>query len=431
MRHVARLVTLLALAFTPALARGADPVLKGGDRVAIVGDSITEQKLYSKYVEAYLLACSGVPDLKVFQYGWGGERADGFANRLENDLASFQPTVVTLCYGMNDGSYQPFNEQIGRTYEGNMRRILAGLTKVGVRTTVIGSPGAVDQYFFRPGQQMGDQPAHVAYNDNLAHLRDIDKMLAEETKQPFANVHDAMYQAMQKAQEKLGNKYHVCGNDGFHPRPNGQLIMAYAFLKGLGLDGKIGEIKGDARQTKVTATEGHEVVGGSHVDRTYTIELESKRWPFCFEGDGKSPESTRSIVPFLPFNDDLNRLTLVFTNLDAAKAKVTWGDQAKEFTKEQLAAGINLAAEFDKTPFDAAFGELVAAIGQKQNFETFMIKTVVTQFRSYPAELKADAELQAALKTVSSRLQVQQQALDAAARKLLVPVKHTLSVTPL
>lgn len=28
-----------------------------GARVAIVGDSITEQKLYSKYMEAYLLAC--------------------------------------------------------------------------------------------------------------------------------------------------------------------------------------------------------------------------------------------------------------------------------------------------------------------------------------------------------------------------------------
>jgi hypothetical protein len=41
-------------------------------RVAIVGDSITEQKLYSKYVECWLLACSGVPDVRVMQFGWGG-----------------------------------------------------------------------------------------------------------------------------------------------------------------------------------------------------------------------------------------------------------------------------------------------------------------------------------------------------------------------
>ena len=74
----------------PLASLAAEPVLKPGDRVAIVGDSITEQKLYSKYVECYLLACSGVPDLKVMQYGWSGERANGFADRLENDLAGLQ-----------------------------------------------------------------------------------------------------------------------------------------------------------------------------------------------------------------------------------------------------------------------------------------------------------------------------------------------------
>ena len=34
----------------------ADPVVKDGDRVAIAGDSITEQKIYSRYIEAYLLS---------------------------------------------------------------------------------------------------------------------------------------------------------------------------------------------------------------------------------------------------------------------------------------------------------------------------------------------------------------------------------------
>jgi len=43
-------------------------------RVAIIGDSITEQKLYSKFIETYLLACTGRTDIKCFQFGWGGER---------------------------------------------------------------------------------------------------------------------------------------------------------------------------------------------------------------------------------------------------------------------------------------------------------------------------------------------------------------------
>jgi lysophospholipase L1-like esterase len=425
LRSAFALLTLLLLVTTPLAARAEGPVLKAGDRVAIIGDSITEQKLYSKYVECYLLACSGVPDLAVFQYGWSGETAAGFASRLENDCASFAPTVATTCYGMNDGGYQPFNEGIGKNYEANMRRVLAGLAKLGVRSIVVGSPGAVDQNFFRRGQMLGDQPAHVAYNDNLAHLRDIDKRLAGEHKQPFANVHDAMVEAMKKAQEKLGPQYHVCGGDGFHPAPNGQLVMAYAFLKGLGVDGNLGEITVDLKG-KAEVAGSHKLLGGSGG----TVEIESTRWPFCFEGNATSPDGTRSITPFVPFNEDLNRLTLKVKGLDIPKAKVTWGETSKEFTKEELAQGINLAAAFDKTPFDASFQKFAAAVAAKQSFETYMIKQVVTSFRSMPAEVRADPELQAALKTVAARLLAHQQKLDAAAKALLVPVKHKLTVEP-
>src|SRR5829696_8663054 len=53
-------------------------LLQPGDRLAICGDSITEQKMYSRIIEDYLIMC--VPDLQVTvrQYGWGGERAPGF-----------------------------------------------------------------------------------------------------------------------------------------------------------------------------------------------------------------------------------------------------------------------------------------------------------------------------------------------------------------
>jgi len=390
-----------------------------GARVAIVGDSITEQKLYSKYMEAYLLACSGVKDVSVFQYGWSGERAPGFAARLENDLAGFKPNVVTLCYGMNDGSYQPYNEQIGGAYEKAMRDILRKLSGVGVTKVVVGSPGAVDNYFFRPGQTFADgKPAAVSYNDNLAHLRDIDKKLAEESKQSFADVHAAMYDTMKKAQAELGEKYNVCGSDGFHPGPNGQLLMAYAFLKGLGVDGNIGEVSIDMKSAD----------GGK-------VELESARWPFCFDGDAKSPNGTRSILPFTPFNADLNRYTLKVTNLDAPKATVKWGNETKEFTREQLTAGVNLAAEFTTTPFDQSFQQLLGAIAAKQAHETYMIKSVITKFRDLvPAEAKDDAEVAAAFKVIQTKvggkLYEKHAALDADVKKLLVPVKHTIVVTP-
>lgn len=419
-------LTLVALTLTP-LALAVEPVLKPGDRVAIIGDSITEQKLYSKYIEAYLLACSGVPDVKVFQFGWSGETAAGFANRAENDLAVFQPTIATTCYGMNDGGYQPYRPEIGANYEANMRSVLRKLEGLEVRHVIVGSPGAVDQHFFRPGQMLGDQPAHLAYNDNLGHLRDIAKKLAgDRNAHGFANVHDAMFQAMQKAQEKLGTTYDVCGRDGFHPGPNGQLVMAYAFLKAMNLDGNIGEITIDMNG-QPTASEGHKLTSGD----AGKAELESTRWPFCFEGDAQSSAGTRSIAPFLPFNDELNRFTLKVKGLDTPKGVVTWGKATKEFPREQLEAGINLAAEFNPTPFDESFQKLTNAIGQKQNFETFMIKQMITQFRFLPPELKADAELQAALDKVKARLMARQLHLDTEARAQVVPVKHTITVAQL
>lgn len=426
MRRALRFFALCLTMVACSLASAAEPILKPGDRVAIIGDSITEQKLYSKYIEAYLLACSGVPDVKVMQFGWSGETAGGFAGRAENDLSVFKPTVATTCYGMNDGGYQPWREEIGVNYEKAMRSSADKMTKLGVRSIVFGSPGAVDIVFFRPNQMMGDRTAQEAYNDNLAHLRDIEKKLAAEYKQSFANVHDAMYDTMKKAQAELGKQYPVCGGDGFHPGPNGQLIMAYAFLKGLNVDGQIGEVVVDLAG-KSEASKGHEVVSAAGGK----VELKSSRWPFCFEGDEKSPNGTRSITKFFPFNDDLNRFTLKVKNLKASKAKVAWGAAEKEFTKEQLEQGVNLAAEFAQTPFDGEFQKLIGAIGNKQNFETYMIKSVITQFRSFPQELKDDAELAKALETIRTRLAARQEQLDGEARKLVVPVAHTLVVTPI
>ena len=95
----ARSLAVVLLVLSSQAFVSAQSLITPGARVAVVGDSITEQKLYSKYIEAYLLACSGVPEVRVFQFGWGGETASGFSARLENDLGVFKPSVVTLFPG--------------------------------------------------------------------------------------------------------------------------------------------------------------------------------------------------------------------------------------------------------------------------------------------------------------------------------------------
>jgi hypothetical protein len=56
--------------FNPRLAPAPGPLLlQTEDRLAIVGDSITEQKMYSRIIETYLTVC--VPQLKITADGVG------------------------------------------------------------------------------------------------------------------------------------------------------------------------------------------------------------------------------------------------------------------------------------------------------------------------------------------------------------------------
>jgi lysophospholipase L1-like esterase len=394
-------------------------------RLAIVGDSITEGRQYSRVIEAYLIACAGRTDLSIFNYGWSGETAGGFANRMENDLAPFKPTVATFCFGMNDGGYRLYEENIGRNYENNMRRILTSLAAMQVKDVVVGTPGAVDSQYFKTGQKFaGDIDAHAGYNESLRQLGLLDAKLAAEFKVGFADVHQPMMDAMVKGKAALGAEYDVCGRDGVHPGPNGGLVMAYALLRGLGCTGDIGTFAVDLKGT-ATATDGHKILSAANGK----VEIESTRYPFCFDADAKSAGSTRSILPFLPFNQELNRLVLKVTNLDAPKAKVTWGSESREFTKEQLTAGVNLAAEFAKTPFDGEFLKFLNAVSGKQGFDIQMIKGVVTQFRWLNDQFKDDAELKSAQQAIIARLVARREQLERELRAQLQPLKHTIEIT--
>jgi hypothetical protein len=80
---------LFLVAIAPALAAessASNPVLKTGARLALAGDSITEQKLYTRFIEDYLLMCAPEVQADVFNLGWSGEMAQGFFERMDADF---------------------------------------------------------------------------------------------------------------------------------------------------------------------------------------------------------------------------------------------------------------------------------------------------------------------------------------------------------
>src|SRR4051812_21787645 len=180
-------------------------LLKKGDRLAICGDSITEQKMYSRMMETYLTVCMPEYGISVRQYGWSGEKADGFLARMTNDCLRFKPTIATTCYGMNDHKYQPYSQEVGINYWNKSSAIVRAFKANGVRV-VHGSPGCVGKMPDWIPTASGTVPD---LNENLCQLRDIGVAMAKSERVAFADVFWPMLVTACAAQEKYGTNYMI------------------------------------------------------------------------------------------------------------------------------------------------------------------------------------------------------------------------------
>jgi len=200
--------------------------------------------------------------------------------------------------------------------------------------------------------------------------------------------------------------------------------MAYAMLKGLGCDGAIGTITVDLAANAATGTPRQKIVSAQNG----TVQVESTRYPFCFTGDPQDPQSTLNVINYLPFNQDLNRYMLVVKNLTGSKAKVTWGNTSKEFTADQLAKGVNLAAAFaGDNPFSAAFAKVNDAIVAQQTDETGLTKYWLGGMKDLVSSLPSQGPLLDQITQVGIK---ERNRLAQAAAAAVVPVDHTIKVEP-
>jgi len=399
--------------FNPRQAPAPGPLLlKEGDRLAIVGDSITEQKRYSRIIETYLTVC--VPQLKITarQFGWGGEKSDGFLKRMTNDCLRFQPTVATLCYGMNDHLYRTFDVMNGAWYCSNYTAIVKAFKAADARV-VLGSPGCVSKV---PSWKRPDLFTLDELNVSLCAFRDIGIGIAEREGGRFADVFWPMLKAGYEGQTRFGTTnetYMIAGKDGVHPGWAGHLVMAYAFLRAMGIDGEIGTITVDLSAPKAEASAGHMVEGVANGEVTLT----SSRYPFCATGETNRDDSIRSGMELVSFNQELNRFRLVVTNAAAPNYKVTWGGETRSYSATELSAGVNLAADFAGNPFSEAFKRVDEAVAAKQAYETTQIKNI---FHGTEGRKDLEAAVQ--------RTEAERAPLAAAIRAAFMPVKHVIRI---
>ncbi len=401
--------------FNPRRAPEPGPLLlEPGDRLAICGDSITEQKMYSRIIETYLTACVPHLDVTVRQYGWSGETAQGFLNRMDKDCLTFNPTVATLAYGMNDARYRPFDVNNGKWYEDHYSAIVQKFKEQDVRV-VVGSPGCAGKIATWVKAGSGTLQEH---NLHLCALRDIGIGIAQREEVRFADIFWPMFQAQVFAPGQhhatAEKPYQVAGADGIHPGWAGQVIMAYAFLRSLGLNGNIGTIEVNLTMQSATASVGHDV--GSFSNNI--VHLTSSRLPFCARGDLHSDSSIRSGMTLVPFTDDLNRFVLKVTDADVTmRYRVTWGESSVDFAGDDLIRGISLPVSFPENPLCEMFDRVDKAVAAKQAYETEQVKKIF-----HGPEGKADFQ-----KAVADTEAIRQPLADAVSNSLQ-SVSHSIAI---
>ena len=197
--------------------------LHDGDRLVFCGDSITDQKTYTRLVMDYFALRHPGTKLVFFNVGITGSTAGGWKkDGIEKHVLPLKPTVVSICLGMNDGGYRAHEQKTADAYEANLMSLITQIKTGGARVVLL-TPGAIDD------DTLPARYAKGIYNDTLDRLaRRVEAIAAREKIRVF-NIHDLMFDVQKRAKAKTPAFTMI--SDGVHPGEVGATVMAYGMLK--------------------------------------------------------------------------------------------------------------------------------------------------------------------------------------------------------
>ena len=219
----------LALMLATCLAAG-EVVIKDGDSIAFMGDSLTYLGNLHKpngYVNLVIegLKSAGVNATSI-PAGIGGNTTRDMLARLDRDVISKKPTWMTLNSGINDSPRMELEE-----FSANLAKIVDQATAAGIKviliTTTIGS-----------GENL--ESTEVAKRATFAEAF---RKLGKERGLIVVDMNTVMARELTE-RKKEGVKGLLLTYDGTHLNGLGNQIMAGEVLRGMGVpDAKIAELR--------------------------------------------------------------------------------------------------------------------------------------------------------------------------------------------
>lgn len=415
----------LALAVVAsANAQRNDFYLHDGDRVLFYGDSITDQRNYTMMIETYVV--TRYPGLKVqfTNSGWGGDRVTGGAGgdidlRLNRDVIPYNPSVITIMLGMNDGGYKAATEASDKAYFDGYRHIWQTIEKnfPQARITAI-EPSPYDNVTRLPGFPVG---GGIAYNDVMVAYGKWVGNFASENHLTLADANTDFVHMLQRANATDPAVAKDILADHIHPSFGGALMIGEAVLKSWGARSVVASVavRVDGSKAKLEHSEHTSVQaltsanGGVRWQQTDdALPLPFVQWQDMW---GAGP-TVGLVIKSSDISDALNQEPMRVSGLRTGVYSVRVdGSSIGTFTNDQLAAGINLALL--KTPMTEQAMSVYQFTTQHGDLHYDRWRHVQVPFGSTTAGTDAMAKLDALEDTV-----VEQQ--HAAA----IPKQHTFEV---
>lgn len=399
--------------------------IKDGDRVVFYGDSITNQRQYTAFAETFVLTRFPERDVRFVHSGWSGDRVGGgrggnVNTRLQRDVFAWDPTVVTIMLGMNDGFYRAFDQNIFSTYRNGLTSIVKKLeTELpDARITLI-RPSPYDDVTRAPNFTGG-------YNEVLIRYGDAVEELAKANNHQVADLNADLLEVLKKSKAENADLSTKIISDRVHPEPAGHLIMAGSLLKAWGAPSLVSAVAIDARPAKgnprVVSAENATVTDLQNRDGSLLWTQLDKALPMPINfGDA----AMALVVESSDFIENLNQQMLRVAGLNAPfyTLKID-GQQIGTYTSAQLFDGVNLAIL--ETPMLKQAEKVHELTVRRANTHQTRWRTIQVPFSS-ATESK---ELKEAVPMILAAFDAEVEAIRQLQRTAAQPVAHRFELIP-
>jgi lysophospholipase L1-like esterase len=300
-------VLLLCILNAPIRAQTIQP-FKQGDRVVFTGNSITDGGHYHSYIWLYYITHFPNRRITVFNAGIGGDVSRQILERFDSDVFAKKPTVVTLTFGMNDTGYQNLRgEKADSTYAAKIATSLKSFRLIEdklkqhpeIRKVMIASSP------YDETSKIKTTPL-ISKNAAMLQIANDQQNTATKNHWDFVDLNRPMT-AINLREQQIDSAFTMQGGDRIHPTNDGQMVMAYLFLKAQGLAGKkVANVVVDANTKKVSLAQNCIVtapqINNEHIKFNYlaaSLPYPLDTSPSGFGRPGKSQARALKLVPFI------------------------------------------------------------------------------------------------------------------------------------